>query len=81
MALQHGRAAPVEFVVQCLDDRRVIVSNLVNAVSGKEIEDDVTFGGGQFRSEALAILRLHLQQVEQPYPLRIHVFDIGLQRV
>ena len=34
MALQHRRATPVQLTVQSLDNRGMIVTNVVNAVSG-----------------------------------------------
>ena len=39
VALQHRRAATVQFLLQRGDDRRVVVPGVVNAVARQEIED------------------------------------------
>ncbi len=44
VTLQHGWPAAVQFIFQRLDDVRVIVSSIVNAVAEKKIKDAPTVG-------------------------------------
>ena len=56
----------------------MVVSDVVNAVSGEKIEDAPAIRGEKFRSEASFIRDVHFQDVQQRYPLRVHV--IGIRR-
>ncbi len=77
VTLQHGWAASVEFGVERIDDLRVVVAEVVNAVSGEEVEDGTAVGGAQRFSAALDVVGIHFEQVKQADPLRIDVLQIG----
>jgi hypothetical protein len=79
VALEHRRTSPVKFTVQRFDDRGMVMSGIVNAVAGEEIENYFAFGGMQFRAGTLRVLRPHLKQVQQANPLRIDVIDVTLR--
>ena len=76
MALQHRGAVPFELVMKGRDDRRVIVTGVVDTVAGQEIENRAAIRGAKFHSLATLIADVHLQNVEQPRPLRVHVLCV-----
>jgi len=57
----------------------MVVACVVNAIAGEKIEDRATIGRGQFHAFAASVLRIQLQQVEQPDPLRIDVIGVILK--
>jgi len=63
VALQHRRTATVHFIFQSLDNVRVVVSNVMNAVSGEIIENTPAVRGEELSSKAAVILHVHLQNV------------------
>jgi hypothetical protein len=77
MALQHRWAAAVQFLMRCFDDGGVIVSGVINAVAGEKIQDRAIAGGAQRFAAALDIVDIHIQQLQQPGPLRVHVRGVG----
>ena len=77
MALQHRRAAAVQFVFQRVDNARMVVARIVNAVSGKKIEIAVTVFRPQLRSQTALVMHIHVQQIQQSDPLRIDVLCIS----
>jgi len=50
----------------------VIVSKIMDAVTGKTIENAATVGGEKFGSGATVIANVHLEQLEEPDPVWIH---------
>ena len=79
VALQHRGTGAVQLFLEGGDDRRMIVAGVVHAVAGKEIENPAAIGGEQLAPRAALVLHVHLQQVEQLDPLRIHV--VGVEAV
>lgn len=73
VALQHGRAATVEFVVKRLDDGGVIVADIVDAVAGEEVEDHVAGFGVEFGPLAANVPNIHLEQIQEPLPLGVYI--------
>ena len=73
MALQHGGPAAVEFCVERIDDLLIVVAEVVNAVSGEEVEDGAAVGGAKNFSAALDVVGIHFEQLEQTHPLGIDV--------
>src|SRR2546427_8009235 len=72
MTLQHRGAVPPQFILQSSDDLRVIVSGVVHAIAGEEIEVFAAFRREQLHTLAARISNIHLEQFEEPDPLRIH---------
>ena len=79
VALQHGGTGAVQFFLERGDDGGMIVSGVVYAVAGEEIENAAAIGGEEFRRRAAFVLHVHLQKVEQLDPLRIDV--VGVETV
>ena len=77
MALQHGRTLPVQLRLERRQNIRVIVSDIVNAISGQEVQNSPAIAGKKLRSGASFVADIHLQNIEQPDPLRIDVAGIG----
>lgn len=78
VALEHCRAAPVQLVFYRVNDRRVIVAEIVNAIAGEEIQYALPFAGEQLGPNATFIMNIHLQQFQQARPLRVHSIRILL---
>jgi hypothetical protein len=51
----------------------MIVSRIVNAISGKEIENSAAVTSNQLDALAALVPDIHLQQVKQVHPLRVYV--------
>ena len=64
LALQNSRILANQFPLQRLDDRRVVVAGVVDAIPGQEIEDIPIVFGLQFPG-APAVAHVHLQCVEK----------------
>ena len=79
VALQHRRAAAVEFLFERGDDRRVVVAGVVDAITRKKVEDTAAVGGEELHTGAAVVVHVHLQQVQQPHPLRVDV--VGIQTI
>ena len=77
--LNHRRATAFQFALQCLHHRRMIVTDIVNAVSRKKIEDAPSILGEQFHSQAALITDIHLQQIKKPHPFRVYPLGIALR--
>jgi hypothetical protein len=63
--------------VERINDQWVVVAEVVNAVSGEEVEDGPAVGGAQRFSAALNVVGIHFKQVKQAHPLGIDVLRIG----
>ena len=55
MALKHCRTLPVEFLLQRGDNRGMVVSRVVNTVSGEEVKNSSAVCGEQLRSGAATV--------------------------
>jgi hypothetical protein len=60
MALKHDRAATIKFRFESSDYCRMVVSNIVNAVSGEKVHNVVAISRLQFRTLAARVLHIHL---------------------
>lgn len=76
MALQHRRTLPVQFPLQRLNDGRMVVSGIMYAITREEIQKPPPVFRLQFDANAAPVAHVHLQRIQQPYPLRVHVFLI-----
>jgi len=56
------RAAFVEFVLESLNDVRVIMSDVVYAVAGEKIENERAVSDKEFAAGATLIFNIHAQQ-------------------
>src|SRR6202051_2426928 len=65
VALQHRRTATVHFIFQCLNNVRMVVSNIVNTVSGEVIENTPAVRSEKLGSKAPVILHIHLQNIKE----------------
>jgi hypothetical protein len=77
VALQHCRTTPVQFVFQRLNNVRMAVPRVVNAVPRQEVEDSSCVPGKKLCSRAAFIPDIQSQQVQQRHPLRVDVFLVG----
>jgi hypothetical protein len=57
-------------------DIRMVVPNVLNAIARQEIHDPAAVCGEQFRSYALLVSDIHLEQSEQAHPLWIDTLRI-----
>src|ERR1039458_691509 len=79
--LNHCRTTPLQFALQRTHDIRMIVADIVNTVSGEEIENALSVRGEEFHSHAPLVANIHLQQVEEPHPFPVHSLGIPFRRV
>jgi hypothetical protein len=77
MTLEHCRTRPVEFFFECRDQPWMIVTNIVNAISGNKIDDRFVVRGMKLRPATTDVIDVHLQDIEQANPLRIDVLFVG----
>ena len=56
----------------------MVVSGIVNTISGEEIQDPLSVRPKQFGPLAMRKRHVHLQHVKQPHPLRVYRFGIKL---
>src|SRR5579864_131287 len=73
MTLQHGRAATIQFVAEGCGDRRMIVAQVMHAVSGEKIQDSPAVFGKELDAGTARVADIHLEQIEKSYPLRVNV--------
>jgi hypothetical protein len=66
----------VEFVFERGDHTGMIMADIVDAIAGNEIQNPPPVGRMEFGADAARILDVHLQYIEQPHPLRVHVFFV-----
>ncbi len=71
MALQHRGSVAIEFLFEGAYDAGMIVSYVMHAVAGIEIENPSPIFSEQFGTEAARITHVHSEDVEQTHPLRI----------
>jgi hypothetical protein len=76
MTLQHRRTVPFELIFDSCDNLGVVVAGIMNAISGKKIQNLPSIRRMEFCSPAVFVFNIHLQQVEQSYPLRIYVAGV-----
>jgi hypothetical protein len=76
VALQHGGTASIQFVVERLYNRRVIVACVMDAVAGKEIENAPAIAREELGSDTAVVASIHLQDFEQPHPVRVDMICI-----
>src|ERR1700751_4968624 len=79
MCLDHRRTTPRQLFLQSLHNVGMIVANVVNAVSRKEVHDSAAICREKLGSHTGFVTDVHLQQVEKPHPLRIYVFCVNLR--
>jgi hypothetical protein len=79
MVCQHGGTAMLQRIFDGLDNRGMIVAQIVNTVAGKKVEDSTAIFGEELGSFAARIARVHPQNFQQPHPLGIDAFLV--QRV
>src|SRR5579859_6993102 len=76
MALQHRRAGFVELTMESLDDRRMVVAGVVDAIAAEEIQNPASVCGMQHLAAALGVGAVQVEQVQQIYPLRVDVLFV-----
>ena len=54
----------------------MVVPGIVDTVAREEIQDTTAVRGEQFTSQTTFVANVHLQQIQQANPLRVHVFGI-----
>jgi hypothetical protein len=64
MRLDHRRPAAIEFLAQCREHYWVIVSNIVNAVTGEKIQDASAVVGKELASGTSFVPDIHFEQVQ-----------------
>ena len=71
----------VEVCTKARDEHHIgmIVPNIVDAISRKEVDDPAPLCGKQLRSHAPLVADIHLQQLEKPHPLRVYVLLVFAQ--
>src|SRR6185312_13767922 len=74
--LDHGRSTTLQFVPYRCDYSRMIVSDVVYAVTGEKIQDTTALRSEEFASKTTFVANIHLKQVQQSDPLRIYIFGI-----
>src|SRR5262252_6053544 len=72
MRLDHRRTTPRQLLLECPHHVGMIVANVVNAVSRKEVHDSASICREKLGSHTAFVTDIHLQQVEKPHPLRIY---------
>src|SRR5260370_20663290 len=80
MSLNHRWTAAPQFALQCAHYNRMVMADVVNAVSREEVENPPAVIGKEFQSHAALVADVHLQQVEKPHPFRVHPSGIALRR-
>ena len=76
VALEHCRTVAVELMFERGDHVRMIVAYVVDAIAGNKIQNPAPFGGVKFGTHTARIFDVHLQHIEQPRPLGIHIFFV-----
>ena len=76
VALQHNGAALLQLVHHGGQYVRMIVTDVVNAVSGEKIENATAVTRDQLRSHATFIADGEFEYVQQFHPLGVHVLGV-----
>ena len=63
VALQHGRTAGLQLILDGGDDGGMVVAGVVHAVAGEKIENAAPVGGEEFGGATAFVLHVHLQNV------------------
>jgi hypothetical protein len=62
--------------VERLNNRRVIVAGVMDAISGKEIENAAAIAREELGSDTALVASIHLQDFEQPHPVRVDMICV-----
>jgi hypothetical protein len=54
----------------------MVMPDVVDAVSGEEVENATAIRGVQFSTHAARVSHIHLKQIKKPHPLRIDVISV-----
>jgi hypothetical protein len=54
----------------------VVVAGIVNAIAREKVQKSASIRGKEFGSYATLVTNVHLEQVQEPCPLRIDVIRI-----
>jgi hypothetical protein len=76
VTLKHRRTAAIEFGLERGDDCGMVMPDVVDAVSGEEVENATAIRGVQFSTHAARVSHIHLKQIKKPHPLRIDVISV-----
>ena len=76
VALKHCRTVAVEFLFERGDHFTMIVAYVVDAIAGNKIQNPAPFSGVKFGTHTAHICDVHLQHIEQPRSLGIHIFVV-----
>jgi hypothetical protein len=76
MALQHGWTCAIQFLVERLYNRGLIVASVMDAVSGEKIENAAAIAREKLGSGTALVTNVHLQDFEQSYPVRVYMIRI-----
>jgi hypothetical protein len=76
MTLNHRWTAARQFSLQCFHYIRMIVSHIVYAIARQEIHDPAAVRRKQLGSNAPLVSYVHLEQPEEPNPLRIDTLRV-----
>lgn len=78
VALEHGRALALELGDKFRDDVGMVVSDVVDAVSGETIEDGAAVLSVELRTAAVGVLEVHAEDVKESDPDGVDVLGVGL---
>ena len=68
----------LQFILNGLNHRGMIVPQVVNTIAGKKIEDPAAVVGEKLGSFAARVARVHLENIQQTRPLGIHAIPVKL---
>src|SRR5438309_4896796 len=72
VGLNHGRPAAPQFLLKRRNHVRMVVPDVVNAVSGKKIQNPSAVRHEEIRTYAELVPNVRLQQTDKPLPGRIY---------
>ena len=72
VTLQHRRPPAIQFLLQGLNNPWMIMSRVVDTVTRQKIQIALPTFTEQFGSETALVANIHVEQVQQAHPLRIH---------
>src|SRR2546427_474178 len=75
------RTTSTQLILERSDNLWMVVPRVMNAVAGEKIEVAAAILRQQLHALAARITNIHLEQIQQPDPLRIHIsFIAGMRR-
>jgi hypothetical protein len=77
---QHHRAGAVQLIFERVDNRRMVVARVVDAIARKKVDDAPAIGSEQLSSHASFIGDIHPEQAKQLDPLGIHIVGVSICR-